>query len=408
MKKVTVVAGGHLATCPRMLKAADALHESGYAVRVISTVNTPWAAAADRELHARRNWAWETIDYTRHGDAARWLVSGLRMRASLLLARGLNGHSPGVVASRALGRVHPELVDAILREPADVIYGGQRGAIAAVVEASRRSGTPCGVDFEDFHCGEDEPAEGALRDDLSAAVMAEASRYAAFVTAGSAAIADACEAKFGIRPTPIDNVFRLPLPPILDRAPGPLRLYWFSQSIGPGRGLEDVVDAAGEARLEIELHLRGVSAGGYVPELRARAARTAPSLWIDVHAPGDPDRMIDSCRGFDAGISAEQGHIPNRQINLPNKALTYPLAGLALVLTDTKGHRPLAADLGGEGIVYEPGRHDALAEGLARWSNPRDLRRAREAAWEAARRRWHWEHPLEREALLACVAKVVS
>src|SRR5687768_9371711 len=89
-RKVTIVAGGHLSTCPRMLKAADALAEAGYAVRVITTVNTPWARAADLELHARRRWRWETVDYTRDGDAARWLMSGVRTKSSFFLARGLN------------------------------------------------------------------------------------------------------------------------------------------------------------------------------------------------------------------------------------------------------------------------------------------------------------------------------
>jgi hypothetical protein len=407
-RKVTIVAGGHLSTCPRMLKAADALAEAGYAVRVITTVNTPWARAADLELHARRPWQWETVDYTRDGDAARWLLSGVRTKSSLLLAKGLNGHTPSGVAASAMGRVHRELVQAIVREPSDVIYGGQRGAIAAVVEASRISGVPCGVDFEDFHCEEDEPGQGRLRNDLSALIMREASVHAAFTTAGSAAIADACAARFGVRPLPINNVFHLPMTPVLDRAPGALRLYWFSQTIGGGRGLEDVVDAVGMARIPCELHLRGLPASGYVESLRARAAAVAPQLHIEAHAPGDPDRMIDCCRGFDAGISAEQGHIQNRQINLSNKALTYPLAGLALVLTDTDGHRPLSADLCGAAVVYEPGDVRALADGLARWRDERELRRAREAAWEAAVRRWHWEHPLERDALLAQVKEVAG
>jgi hypothetical protein len=124
---------------------------------------------------------------------------------------------------------------------------------------------------------------------------------------------------------------------------------------------------------------------------------------LTVLDPASPEQMVESCRGFDAGISAEQGHVANRQLNLSNKALTYPLAGLALVLTTTEGHRPLAEDLQGTAVSYAPGDVTALAGGLARWSDPVVLRQAREAAWEAARVRWHWDHPLERDALLAAV-----
>ena len=403
MARITVVTGGHLSTCPRMLKAADALHEAGHTVRVISTVSTAWAAAAD-QVYDRRPWSWERIDYTRGGSAWRWFTTGARSRMAMTMARRLNGHTPRAVAARALGRAHDELVAAVLREPADLVYGGTRGAIAAVVDAARIAAIPCGVDFEDFHCGEDETGgDGTVRNDLSAAVMRGAERQASFVTAGSSAIAEACRREFGGRPIPISNVFRLPEPPSFAREPGPLRLYWFSQTIGADRGLEDVIDAAGEANLECSLHLRGSSSGPYVHRLRARASAAAPKLRLTVLDPASPEQMVESCRGFDAGISAEQGHVANRQLNLSNKALTYPLAGLALVLTTTEGHRPLAEDLQGTAVSYAPGDVTALAGGLARWSDPGVLRQARETAWEAARARWHWDHPLERAALLAAV-----
>jgi hypothetical protein len=407
MARIAVVTGGHLSTCPRMLKAADALHAAGHTVRVISTVQTAWAADADR-AYADRRWTWQPIDYRRGGAGGgntwRWLATGVRSRAAMTLARGLNGWTPGTVAARALGRAHDELVAGILSAPVDLIYGGTRGAIAAVVEAARIAGVPCGVDFEDFHCGEDEPGgDGTVRNHLSAVVMRDAVGKAAFVTAGSAAIAAACARRFGGQPISINNVFRLPEPPSFDRGAGPLRLYWFSQTIGHGRGLEDVIDAAGRAGIACSLHLRGAVRGSYVDELRARASRVAPRLELTTHDPASPERMIDSCHGFDAGISAEQGHIPNRQLNLPNKALTYPLAGLGLVLTATEGHRPLADDLDGTAVSYAPGDIGALAEGLGRWDSPAELRRARDTAWAAARTRWHWDHPLERETLLAAI-----
>src|SRR5882672_11962805 len=67
--RVCVVTAGHLSTCPRMLKAADALAGAGYDVRVVSTNHTPWAAAADRKVLATRAWASTVVDYDR--DTAR-------------------------------------------------------------------------------------------------------------------------------------------------------------------------------------------------------------------------------------------------------------------------------------------------------------------------------------------------
>jgi hypothetical protein len=400
MARITVVTGGHLSTCPRMVKAADAFHAAGHSVRMISTVHTEWAAEADG-AYATRPWMWHPIDYRRDAARWRWLITGARARMAVALARGLDARTPALVVTRALGRVHDELVAAILRHPADLVYGGTRGALAAVIDATAIAGVPCGVDFEDFHCGEDDPVgDGVVRNRLSAIVMQRAANEAAFVTAGSAAIADACARQFGARPIAINNVFRLPAPPSFDHRPGPLRLYWFSQTTGPGRGLEDIVDATGRAGVDCALHLRGVISETYAGALRTRAARVAPRLELTTCPPAAPDRMIEHCRGFDAGISAEQGPALNRLLSLPNKALTYPLAGLALVLTTTDGHRPLADDLAADAVSYAPGDVDALAAGLVRWSSPAVLRSARQASWEAARRRWHWDHPLERETLV--------
>lgn len=403
--RITVVSAGHLSTCPRMLKAADTFHAAGYHVRVVSTCQTAWAAAADTELRSRRPWKWDVVSYGRGHAPARWLLTGARVRIAAMAASVLGRSRPFWLSVRAFNRVHDELVSTILREPGDFIYGGGNGALVAVAEASRRSGIPCAVDFEDFHCAEHSGgADASLRDDLAAEMMAAAVGRAAFVTAGSDAIGRACAKRFGATPLTINNVFPLPHPPAMTRSTGPLTLYWFSQTIGPNRGLEDVVRAAGRARIDAELHVRGAASPDYMPTLYRLASEQAPNLRIIEHAPANPDTMVDACRPYDVGLSVEQGHTINNALSLSNKALTYPLAGLAVVLTATAGQWPLARDLGTDAVVYAAGDVDVLADGLARWHADRGvLLRAREAAWEAARRRWHWEHPLEREALLAAV-----
>ena len=96
--------------------------------------------------------------------------------------------------------------------------------------------------------------------------------------------------------------------------------------------------------------------------------------------------------------------VRNRLLCLSNKVLTYPLAGLASALTDTPGQRPVAEDLGTGALLLPIGDVDAFAAGLARWGrDPDALAEAKAASWQAATRRWHWEHPQERGALLGAV-----
>lgn len=404
--RVCVLTAGSLASTPRMLKAADALHEAGYRVRVVCSEHVEWAVEAGRRLRAGRPWQCQVIDW--HPRTGRWvyLRSGVRHR----LARAAVGvgprRAPLAVLARTASRVAPELYRAAVAEPADLVYAGTAGALAVAAAAARRLGVPYALDLEDFHSAEQAGGAG-----LGDAVMEQIERRvlpgAAFLTAGSRPIADAYAAKYGLRPVVVNNVFPLPRrePDFTRPADAPLRLHWFSQQVGPGRGLEDVVHAAGALGRPLVLSALGHRDEEYARALRSLAASVAPGLRLEFLPNRPPDEMIDACRGADVGLALETGRPLSRQLCLTNKVFTYVLAGLAVAVTDTEGQRPVAEDLGEGAVLYRPGDVAALAAGLRRWAEDGDaLARAQRACWEAARRRWHWEHPAERGALLAAVA----
>src|SRR4051812_21035344 len=371
--RVTVVTSGHLSTCPRMLKSADALAEAGYDIRVIATCHEPWAAETDLVVASRRSWRADVVDY-RRGHGATYWWSGARHRAARTMAAAVGpARLPVSLVSRAYGRVHSELVRAISEDPGDLIYGGTTGALAAIAEAGRRSGTPYGIDFEDFHSGETFGPDAPLVDPLSRRVEQTVVRGAAFVTTSSEAIASAYSARDGFRPAVIGNTFALPeQPPDLSRQDATrLRLYWFSQTIGPGRGLADAIAALGLAGVGAHLALRGRPQPGYLDALVALAARIAPLVDVVHLPPAPPDAMVDCARGYDIGLALEQMAPPNRQLCLTNKAFTYILAGAAVAITDTPGQHALAVDLGRAAAVVPPGDVAALASAFVRWAaNP--------------------------------------
>ncbi len=122
---ITIVTAGHLSNCPRMLKAADALHGEGYRVRVVSVSHTPWSAEADRALRATRDWEWTIVDYARDTARATQFMTGARFHAARRVAGWLGpSRLPMAIAARACGRAHSELVRAAVAAPADFIYGG--------------------------------------------------------------------------------------------------------------------------------------------------------------------------------------------------------------------------------------------------------------------------------------------
>src|SRR5262249_22597308 len=328
--RVCIVTSGHLSTSPRMLKAADGLSAAGYRVRVVSARHTGWASAADREARRRRRhaWRWTVVD---HGPATapwRYLWTGVRLRAARRAARLLRSCPwPGWLVQAASSRAYRELLRGALAEPAELYYGGTTRAIAAVVAAARRLAVPYALDLEDFHTAEQDADTPASRLDRALIERLEHDVLpgAAFLTTASAAIAAAYTEQYGVRPVPIHNVFPLPSePPEFTPSPGEgLRLYWFSQTIGPGRGLEDAVRAMGVAGIAGELPLRGRPVPDYLRILGRLAEELAPRLKIVHHEPAPPDEMVGLCAGYDAGLAVEPGCSLNNRLAASNKLFTY-------------------------------------------------------------------------------------
>lgn len=399
--RICLITAGHPSTTPRMLKAADALSGAGYQVRIVSARLADWAVAADEALRRdpARRWAWTEVAPRGLGR----VVAALRQRAAGRLVQ-LAGprRLPLAVTAAAAARLHRELLAAALAEPADLYYGGTGAGATVAWRAARRTGARFAVDLEDFHPGEHDDTHAGRR----ARALTERNEratlpHAAFLTTSSAAIAEAYRAAYGVSTIVVHNVFSLPPEPPPARPARRLRVYWFSQTIGPGRGLEDAARALARIGPRAELHLRGRPLAGYAEGLR----RLLGEVPLEVHPPAPPDDMTGLAREHDVGLGLEQPHPPHHALCLSNKIFTYLTAGLALVLTDTPAQRELARALGDAAVTVAPGDVDGLAAALEAFSaDPDRLRRAQAASWEAARARFHFEHPSERGALLAAVA----
>jgi hypothetical protein len=376
-------------------------------VRVVSTCHTPWAVAGDEAMRATRTWRWRVVDYRRETAPLVYARAGIRGRVAVAAVKRLGVDRVSFAFGvNAYSRVHSELVHAVLEEPADLFYGGTTGALAATAEASARTGIPFGLDLEDFHSEEQEGPDGPMMNQLAARIEARVLPRAAFLTTSSEAIAAEYERRYGLTPRTVNNTFPLPphAPDIAHVGESPLKAYWFSQTIGAHRGFEHFIAGAGAADIPMEIHLRGHSVPGYVDNLRRMASSVAPRLSIMTHDPAPPDQMVSLCSDYDIGLALEDGAILSRELSLSNKALTYILAGLAVAMTNTQGQLALARELGEGALVF--GRSDlhSLAEGLRLWyREPARLLAARRAAWSAAVRHWHWEHPSQRGALVQAV-----
>ena len=105
-------------------------------------------------------------------------------------------------------------------------------------------------------------------------------------------------------------------------SPGP-SLYWFSQTIGPDRGLECAVRAIALADCKPHLYLRGFVSHAYRQRLVALARAMGVENRLHLLPPAPLEQMERLAAVYDVGLVAETGATPNRRIALTNKLFTY-------------------------------------------------------------------------------------
>jgi glycosyltransferase involved in cell wall biosynthesis len=183
------------------------------------------------------------------------------------------------------------------------------------------------------------------------------------------------------------------------REHGPLRLLWFSQTIGPGRGLELLCAALPLVRNAVRLELRGACAPAtrdWVHRLVPPAQRSSVTI-ADLVPPWElPARLAE----HDVGLALETAAIPSRDVCISNKLFQYLAAGLAVVATATRGQLEAMAPCLGAGILIDSSSPQELAGALDRLAEDRALLgRAQSAARDAALGPWNGER--EKAAILA-------
>ncbi len=403
--RIVIITTGHLAACPRMVKAADLLHAEGYGVTAIAVRHDGWAREPDDALRASRPWRSAVVDYSEARELRR-VWTGARQRAAGAMVRA--GLHRSAIAARSLSRVVPELVALARAESAALYYGGATGTLA-VLEQLASAGARVAVDFEDAHGLEPLEHGDRLRAELLTGMEARVLRQARFSTAAGAGVAGYYRNRHHADPTIINNVFRPhDVAPSAVPAHEPLRLYWFSQTIGPRRGLELVMAAARRAGCPLHLTIRGHDGEGYVRGLIELAQREAPLLAVTHASPAAPDDMVAAASSHHVGLSLEDEAIAHRAVCTPNKLFACLAAGLAVVATNTCGQAPILDDVGVGACAITGGDAEAFGARLRHWHEHRaSLDAARAAAHAAARRRWHFDHPLEAGRLIELVSSAV-
>ena len=394
MASIVLISSGQPSANPRLVKEAVALSGEGYEVKVIYCALSPWADAFDRELFAQHSAiTWIKAGYHPVKEKRWYQLARFRRKLFHLLFRVAGNVADAAVRSFAF--YSQELSRMALQHKADLYIGHNIGALPSVVHAALAHGSKAVFDFEDFHRGEDQIGSQHWKkvkaiEDKYVPLLAGATAAAPLITAEYRKLYPALTIET------INNCFPLQYgtPQLQAIAPVPLKLFWFSQFIGPKRGLETVIAAMGKTgNGSIELSLLGNGNTERTQYFLAEAAKHGLGEHQIRFIDAVPEKEIAGiAAAHHIGLAVEVPHIYNREICLTNKLFMYLLAGNAILFSNTKAQAAFLDTYPDIGELYAQGDVDELTAILNRYAKePSLLLQQRERSFETGRTLLNWE-----------------
>jgi glycosyltransferase involved in cell wall biosynthesis len=412
MKHIVLLTGNALCHNPRVFKEATALAEAGFDVEILGAWLDAGFKAKDLELLKNAPFRFTPVlDATIQKFS--WQHSRLRVKVA-----GLWHQRTGRESAWQLGYTVGALARAVRRRKADLFIAHSEPALWAVAQlGSQRSevrsqkSVPTsdlrspisdlcvGVDMEDWFSEDLLPAVRKLRPvQLLKSLERKLLCEGAHTTCTSHAMSAALAKEYGCPPPKvIYNAFPWADRQTLDGQIKDRRdrtvpsLHWYSQTVGAGRGLEELFAALPQVKFPLEIHLRG----SFDAVTEAWLWPRVPESWrkkVFLHPLVGNDELLSRIAEHDIGFAGEQKYCPSRDLTVTNKILHYLLGGLAVVASDTAGQREVAAQADDAVQLYPASDAEALAQRLNFWlENPERLAAGKAAALQSAKKIFCWE-----------------
>ncbi|NBX69936.1 MAG: hypothetical protein EBR01_13355, partial [Proteobacteria bacterium] len=374
VKHFVILSGNALCHNPRVFKEAEAFAGDGHKVEVLGSGANPAYRIRDEKLVAGRNWKFTGL--MPHQGVPGKNISRLMRYLGNQVHRWLGWENRWQLGPMA------ELLWKEGRKRSADLYIAHSEAGMWAAEQLRKEGRSVGVDMEDWF-SEDLLPEARRTRPIRLLKKLENNLLCKGVhsTCTSEAMADALVEAYGCRrPTVIRNVFPLKEREAMDGKwkdrPGmarwmpsndpkavrpkeaPVSIHWFSQTVGPGRGLETLFQGLDGLEGNWELHLRG-NLKGYEGWLE-RVCPGSVKGRLKVHGLVENEELRSRIAEHDIGYAGEPNKPPNKNLTISNKFFQYLQAGLAVVASNTAGQKEAASEAGGGVGICPTGDTDEL------------------------------------------------
>lgn len=400
LEHIVLITTTLLSANPRLLKEAWALAGQGYRVTVVCCYTKRWAFEADREILKDAPFKAILVGGTPYQDTLCWHFGRFRRKVCSWLSF-LPPCRP-----RMHAQAYDEMLATAVRLDADLYIAHNPGALAVASQAAKKRRAPFAFDAEDFHRGESVIA-GRNRN-----VKILEDRYlpnASYISAASTLIAHEYALLFPEQKVvAINNVFSRAIQPAfrtLDSTDA-LRLFWFSQTVGRDRGIQDAIQAM---NLLPELNLELTILGYCKAEIKSffLGQRKVDKHRLNFIDPVQPDAIFRLASGHDIGLALEPAFSKNNDIALSNKIFTYLLSGNAILASETAMQKKFMKNYPCIGRTHPVGDVNAMASNLNfYYLNRQALNESRQSAWKLANQHLNWEE--EQKILIRLVEDTLA
>lgn len=395
MKTICILTQSHLCRNPRVVKEANTLAAAGFKVTILTTFTYPDLLEEDLKLIDTSKIQFKGIINMIPGQASK----GYRLKQRLV--RRLAGEAIGRFGWEnilTLGYDYRKNLQAAIRENADLYTCHQEMSTVIGCKLIKR-GFKVAFDFEDWYSHDLLPEANKTR---PIKLLEKYEKFALknsvlnYTTSESMAAGFAAFA--GVEPPKVlHNVFPFAERDLLD---GQFKdrtdlfrpsMHWYSQTIGPGRGLEFLVKSLDKVKTPVQLHLRGNCSEDFKTALTS-IFPSAKGHQLFFHSLVPHKELLSRIAEHDIGLATEEYRPDSRNLTITNKILQYLLGGIAVIASDTAGQKEVAAVVPDAVFLFKNYNSDDLSSKInALIGDKATLEKAKESALAIATSKFCWE-----------------
>ncbi len=364
-KSVLFISSYEIVYNPRLVKAADYLHEKGWDIHIL----TPVVGLVNRETYINfiktRDWNVIEIDISKRTlkSKIRWAFASISQKIHQLMFEKL------MIETKQMQLLNKSLyVSNSNKTPkVDVIYINLVDNLKyASLLKQKQPATIFVFDSQEYFTGQyanDKTFKGAWINKIEHDYI----KHADIICSTTTAMKKAIEKKYAI-----ENVIRLRNLPFKRVAkypeekskPNSLSVIWHGLSINyNSRGISVIIEALSKTKNPVHLTLQGNINSIQKQLIDAEIEKLNIKNRITIIEPAHPDYIVESLLTYDVGIIAELPLEDNQRLTSSNKLFEYIQAGLCVVSSNMPGIIE-TIDEYNVGCIYDAGNADQLAEQL--------------------------------------------